>query len=212
MSRVERNMGSMMCRESVVALLKQRILNRPDLLSTNNALLRGLAWLIVGTIAAWHLCLVPTSMLGYTADGYIPLIWHVALALTMWIAYGVVYFALGVMLNRQATIVEIFGRLLFAHWPLTLMLAPAIFINRVAYATYMSDVVVSFKIYPYDSIVMTIVAVIVVVWALYWGYVAFRHAVQRNGVVMLVCYIVATLAAYYLSTLLLGALYRGIAW
>ena len=193
MSRVERNMGNMMCRESVVALLKQRILNRPDLLSTNNALLRGLAWLIVGTIAAWHLCLV-------------------ALALTMWIAYGVVYFALGVMLNRQATIVEIFGRLLFAHWPLTLMLAPAIFINRVAYATYMSDVVVAFKIYPYDSIVMTIVAVIVVVWALYWGYVAFRRAVQRNGVVMLVCYIVATLAAYYLSTLLLGALYRGIAW
>ena len=56
-----------------------RMLNRPATNSSNNALLWGLAWLIIGVICAWHFAFVPTSMIGYTASVKLPLVWQLAL-------------------------------------------------------------------------------------------------------------------------------------
>ena len=189
----------------------KRIVTRPAVISANNALLLGVAWLIIGAIAAWHFRFVPTSMIGYTTSGYIPLIWHVAFVAVMWISFAVVYFAFGVMCNRETGVVELFGRMLFAHWPLTLLHVPGMFVNRVAYATFMDNAVVAFKTYPHDSTIMAVVALVVFVWALYWGCLAFSRATQRKGAVMLICYVIATMLACYISQLTLEALYRGLA-
>lgn len=187
-----------------------RMLKRPATNSSNNALLWGLAWLIIGVICAWHFAFVPTSMIGYTASVKLPLVWQLALGVAVWVSFGVVYFAFGVMRNRATGVTEMFGRMLFAHWPVTLLLVPGVFLNRVAYSTFMSDPVVAYANYPTDSIIMAAVVVVVGLWALYWGYLAFCRATQRKGFVSLVCYAVATPLAYYLSTLVVQAILRGV--
>ena len=172
----------------------------------------GIAWLIIGAIASWHFQFVPTSMIGYTTSGYIPLIWHVAISLTVWVSYGVVFFAFGVMRNRRTGFIEAFGRMLFAHWPITLLLVPGIFFERIVYATFMSNPGAAYQLYPYQTVIMTVVAVVVGLWTIYWGYQAFSRATQRPGFVTLLCYLIATPLSYYLSKLLLTALYEGMSW
>ena len=187
-----------------------RMLKRPATNSSNNALLWGLAWLIIGVICAWHFAFVPTSMIGYTASVKLSLVWQLALGVAVWVSFGVVYFAFGVMRNRATGVTEMFGRMLFAHWPVTLLLVPGVFLNRVAYSTFMSDPVVAYANYPTDSIIIATVVVVVGLWALYWGYLAFCRATQRSGFLSLVCYVIATPLAYYLSTLVVQAILRGV--
>ena len=187
-----------------------RMLKRPATNSSNNALLWGLAWLIIGVICAWHFAFVSTSMIGYTVSVKLPLVWQLALGVAVWVSFGVVYFAFGVMRNRATGVTEMFGRMLFAHWPVTLLLVPGVLLNRVAYSTFMSDPVVAYANYPTDSIIMAAVVVVVGLWALYWGYLAFCRATQRKGLVSLVCYAIATPLAYYLSTLVVQAILRGV--
>ena len=187
-----------------------RMLQRPATNSSNNALLWGLAWLIIGVICAWHFAFVPTSMIGYTASVKLPLVWQLALGVAVWVSFSVVYFAFGVMRNRATGVTEMFGRMLFAHWPVTLLLVPGVLLNRVAYSTFMSDPVVAYANYPTDSIIMAAIVVIVGLWALYWGYLAFCRATQRKGFVSFVCYAIATPLAYYLSTLVVQAILRGV--
>ena len=198
-------------RDWMVSILK-RMVNRPETISSVNALLWGVAWLIIGAIVAWYFKFVPTSMIGYTTSGYVPLVWHVAIMFVMWVSFGVVYFAFGVMRNRQAGVIDLFGRMLYAHWPVTLLLVPGMIMNRVAYATFMSDASVAFKLYPLQSVVMAIFVVVILLWALYWGYLAFRRATERGGIFTLVCYIIATPLAAYLSQMVLEALRRGMSW
>ena len=112
--------------------LVKRMINRPETLSANNALLWGIAWLIIGAIASWYFRFVPTSMISYTATGYVPLIWHVAIMMVVWVSFGLVFFAFGVVRNRRASMIDLFGRMLFAHWPITLLLVPGVVMNRVA--------------------------------------------------------------------------------
>ena len=187
-----------------------RMLKRPATNSSNNALLWGLAWLIVGVICAWHFAFVPTSMIGYTASVKLPLVWQLALGVAVWVSFGVVYFAFGVMRNRATGVTEMFGCMLFAHWPVTLLLVPGVLLNRVAYSTFMADPVVAYANYPTDSIIIAAAVVVVGLWALYWGYLAFCRATQRKGFVSFVCYAIATPLAYYLSTLVVQAILRGV--
>ena len=187
-----------------------RMLKRPATNSSNNALLWGLAWLIIGVICAWHFAFVPTSMIGYTASVKLSLVWQLALGVAVWVSFGVVYFAFGVMRNRATGVTEMFGRMLFAHWPVTLLLVPGVLLNRMAYSTFMSDPVVAYANYPTDSIIMAAVVVVVGLWALYWGYLAFCRATQRKDFVSFVCYAIATPLAYYLSTLVVQAILRGV--
>lgn len=187
-----------------------RMLQRPATNSRNNALLWGIAWLIIGVICAWYFSIRPTSMIGYTIDRPLRLIWQLALGLAVWMSFGVVYFAFGVMRNRATGVTEMFGRMLFAHWPITLLLVPGVLLNRVAYSTFMKDPVLAYANYPTDSIIMAVVVVVVGLWTLYWGYLAFCRATQRKGFLSLVCYVIATPLAYYLSKLVVEAITKGI--
>ena len=99
----------------------------------------------------------------------------------------------------------------FAHWPITLLIVPGIFLSRTAYSTFMEYPGVAYANYPTDTIIMAAVAVVVGLWTLYWGYLAFSRATQRAGFLSFVCYVIATPLAYYLSTLVVGAITKGVA-
>lgn len=208
----DRSRGDVRWKGAAGGSFLSRLIKRPATTSRNNAFLWGMAWLILGVIGAWHFRFVATSMVGYTTSGYMPLVWQLAIGVAVWMSLGVVYFAFGVMRNRDTAVVEMFGRMLFAHWPITLLLVPGIFLNRMAYATFMSDPLVAYANYPTDSIIMAAVVVVVGLWTLYWGYLAFSRATQRPGLVTFVCYAVASPLAYYLSKLVIGAILKGASW
>ena len=205
----DRSRGDVRWKGAAGGSFLSRLIKRPATTSRNNALLWGMAWLILGVIGAWHFRFVATSMVGYTTSGYMPLVWQLAIGVAVWMSLGVVYFAFGVMRNRDTAVVEMFGRMLFAHWPITLLLVPGLFVDRMAYATFMYNPGVAYSNYPHDTIIMAVTAIVVGLWTLYWGYLAFSRASQRTGLVSLLCYVVATAIAYYLTRWALAALFEG---
>ena len=181
------------------------LVRRPATITTNNALLWGLAWLIAGAIIGWHFSLVPTSLTSYTW-GYIPLLWHLIYALVLWITSCVAIYAIALTINRRVAITELFGRMLFAHWPVVVLMVPGIVTDRVAYSTYMSNVVVSFSQEPLYATLLSVVVAVVVAWYIFWGYCAFSRSVQRSDATTRILYIVALVVGFVLSTVTLSQL------
>ena len=185
----------------------QRMVDRPATISTANALLWGIAWLIIGSILGWYFDLMPASAFGYvwrSAD----LIWSVAFNAIVWITSTVVFFAAAVMRNRRVGVVDVFGRMLFAHWPVVLLMLPAIVGDKTAYTTFMSMPAVAFEEWPVYSALMSVIVGIILLWTLYWGYCAFRRATSKSGIVTLLVYGVSLVLSYLLSEVVIDTVYR----
>lgn len=153
-----------------------RFVRRPESISPNNALLWGVAGLIVASMAGWYFRVLPTSAFGLQLSDYIPLVWHVVLNATMWITFTLPMYILLVLTFGRVNIVEVFGRVLFAHWPVTLLFLLPIFGDRVAFATFSEDMMLGFKLYTSESVIYFVVMVIVAVWWIVWSYRAMREA------------------------------------
>ncbi|MBQ8366337.1 MAG: hypothetical protein IJX40_01210 [Alistipes sp.] len=190
-------------------LMFNRMVDRPATNEKSMALMWGLAWLIVGVILCWYLDLVPTSMFGYTW-GAVSLAWNTALGLVMWVSSTVVFYGVALLFNRKVSVTELFGRMLFAHWPVTLMLLPAVVGDKVAYSTFMSHPAVVSDQVPLYGVLMSIFSAVVLVWYFYWGLCAFRRSLSRSGAVVFVAYVVAFVLSFLLSEYTLDAVYAGI--
>lgn len=186
-----------------------RMVDRPATNESSMALMWGLAWLIVGIILCWYLDLVPTSMFGYTW-GAVSLAWNTALGLVMWVSSTVLFYGAALLFSREVSVTELFGRMLFAHWPVTLMLLPAVVGDKVAYSTFMSHPTVAFEQAPVYAVLMAIFSAVVLVWYFYWGLCAFRRSLSRSGAVVFIAYVVAFVLSYILSQYTLDAVYAGI--
>lgn len=156
-----------------------RFMRRPERISRNNALLWGVAWLIIASMAGWYFRVLPSSAFGLMVSDYVPLTWHVALNATMWITFTLPMYLLLVLTYGRVDIIEVFGRVLFAHWPVTLLLLLPILGDRVAFATFSEDITLGFKLYTSESVVYLAVMIIVAVWWVVWSYRALREA-SRN--------------------------------
>lgn len=190
--------------------LLNRMINRPATNATTTALMWGIAWLIIGSIVAWYFRLEPTSMFGYVASGYIPLWRMTLLHVVIWVVSTIIPYIFAVLRNRGVSTMEFFGRMLFAHWPVTLLMIPALTTDisrRVAYSTYMNDVSLCFEQAPIFATLMTIICAIVLVWWLYWSYRAFSYAQRRGGVLTLLSYIVSMALSFPLTRMVLEAIH-----
>lgn len=185
------------------------MMRRPATISSTNALLWGVAWLIAGAMIGWHFSLVPTSLIGYTW-GSSSLLWQAVYALTLWITSCVVVFAAALIMNRRVGVSELYGRMLFARWPIYLLMIPGMVTDRVAYSTFMSNPEASFLATPLYATAMMVVVVAVLLWYLYWGYCAFSRSTQRSGVVTFVVYLLSLVGGYYLSLISLRMLMAGL--
>ena len=187
-----------------------RMVNRPATNDRDMALMWGLAWLIVGIILCWYTDLVPTSMFGYTW-GVTSLAWQTVLGFVMWISSTVIFFAFAVLLNRKVSTTELFGRMLFAHWPVTLLVLPAIVGDKVAYSTFMNNPKILFDHVPIYAVLMSIFTAVVLVWYLYWGYCAFRRSTSRSGALVFIVYVIAFVLSMFLSSYTIDFVYAGMA-
>ncbi len=186
-----------------------KLVNRPAVLSSTHALLKGIAWLIIGVILGWYFHLIPTSVVSFTwAD--VRLLWQLALALVSWISSTVLLFAVAVFINRHVGISELFGRMLYAHWPVLLLMLPGVGDDKVAYITFMQSPETAFSSHALHASCMSLMCVVVLGWYIYWGYVAFSSSARRSNIVVVVLYFAAMVVSWYISNVALEAVYAGL--
>ena len=89
-----------------------RMLERPRHIGKSNALLLGVAWLIICAILGWHFRLVPISSCGFTVSGYVSLSWMLIYNIIIWVVSCLLLFALAVLRKRSTGALETFARLL----------------------------------------------------------------------------------------------------
>lgn len=186
------------------------VVNRPAENPTRNALMWGVAWLIISAIGGWHLHLAPTSALGYDLFGYMPLLWHLAINVALGIAFTLPFILAALIVNRKASIVETFSRLLFAHWPAVLMLLPAMAVSGDRYALLNNNLRVAYELDATSATLFALLLAVVVVWIVRWAYVAFRKATQRGDYVMLMLFGVALVVAAKATEWVLQLIYGAI--
>lgn len=186
------------------------IVSRPAVNTTRNALMWGVAWLIISAIGGWHLHLAPTSALGYDLFGYMPLLWHLAINVALGITFTLPFILAALIVNRKASVVETFSRLLFAHWPAVLMLLPAMTVSDDRYALLNNNLRVAYELDATSATLFALLLAVVVVWIVRWAYVAFRKATQCGGYVMLMLFGVALIVAAKATEWVLQVIYSAI--
>ena len=186
------------------------VVSRPAVNTTRNALMWGVAWLIISAIGGWHLHLAPTSALGYDLFGYMPLLWHLAINMALGITFTLPFILAALIVNRKASVVETFSRLLFAHWPAVLMLLPAMTVSGDRYALLNNNLRVAYELDATSATLFALLLAVVVVWIVRWAYVAFRKATQRGGYVMLMLFGVALIVAAKATEWVLQVIYSAI--
>ncbi len=180
------------------------LIRRPATMSAKNALLWGMFWMLGGAILGWYISLVPTSIVGYTLDAT-ALISYVIYGVAVWVALAlptllVVWFA-----RRDVAAWEVFGRMLFAHMPVTLLMLPAMFGDKVAYSIFMSSPLNIQLPTTYIALV-SVYVVVVLVWYLYWSFVAFRHVTQFRGWRGVMLFVITVVISYICSEYAIGEL------
>ena len=183
------------------------LLCRPATISAKQALLWGLFWLLGGAILGWYFSVVPTSIVDYTW-GRAALISYVIYGVAIWVSLALPIL-LVVWLVREDNIAvwEVFGRMLFAHIPITFVMLPAMFGDKLNYSLFMASPLSSQLPITYVVFMMTYV-VALIVWFFYWGYVAFGHMTQLKGWRGVMLYSVAIYGSYLLSQYAIGELIR----
>jgi hypothetical protein len=173
------------------------LIRRPATITAKNALLWGLFWLLGGAILGWYFSIVPTSIVDYTW-GRTALINYVIYGVVIWVALAlptllVMWFAKG-----GVAVWEVFGRMLFAHLPITFVMLPAMFGDKVAYSTFMSSPL-SPQLSIIYTLLMSIYVVALVAWFFYWSYITFRKITQLKGWLGVLIFSVAIQCSYWMS-------------
>lgn len=177
---------------------------RPAIVTAKKSLLWGLFWMLVGAILGWYFSVVPTSIVDYTW-GRNALISYVIYGLLIWVSLAVPTLLVVLLLRRRVVVWELFGRMLYAHIPVTFIMLPAMFGDKVSFSIFMSSPFSSQLSLPY-VVLMLLYVVVLVAWFFYWSYVVFRHVTQLKGFVCVVLFVVALTISYWMSEYAIGGL------
>lgn len=187
-----------------------RVVRRAHTITSTNALLWGVAWLIIASMLGWYFRLLPTSAFSFVATGYVSLLWCVVVNLTVWITFTLLFVPLALVRNPKTKSYELFSRMLFAHWPVTIVMLPGIVNNRIAFATYASNPAAAFDLYPEFSVVMTVVTLLVGIWWLVWSYQAYSTTTERNTLLDKVLFVAVFVISEGLSYVACGYVLNGL--
>lgn len=157
------------------------VVYRPREINTSNAMLWGVAWLIVGAIAGWYYDIVPATLFSYTW-GHISLFVQVRMAIFLGLCSSLI-FAFASLRFGTTSFVDVVARMLYARSPLTLLMLLGIVGDRVAFSTFATNPLLAFEQAPQMSAVMTVTTAVIMIWYLFWSYTAYRSVtnVEKLG-------------------------------
>ena len=187
-----------------------RIAGKVDSISMQNALLWGVAWLIISTIGGWYYCIMPSGVVDYEVVGKLPLLYHLMFNVVVWMVSASVLYVVILLHNRGAKLTDTYARLLFAHWPATLLLLPVVVVGKVDYAMFTSDFMTLLHSNALTAVLMALYSFVVVVWMLYWSYRAFRRSAGGHSRVTWPSFIISYYLASRLCVWTIEAICRGI--
>lgn len=198
-------------REGIV----MRLVYSPANIKRENALLWGIAGLIITAIAGCYFRIAPTSMFGFVPVRDISLLWHVILNAIIWVVSCVLPFALAIFINRKTNVTEFFGRMLYAHWPVMFLMLPGITGDKIQYATFMGglnnfNLATTMELQPVYSNMMLVIVVVLLLWYLYWSYLAFTKAAGRGGRGIFALFIVAMFLSQMLTDATIEEVYKSV--
>ncbi len=173
------------------------LIRRPSTISAKKALLWGLFWMLGGAILGWYFSIVPISIVEYTW-GHTALLNYVIYGVAIWGALALPTLLVVWFIDSKVTVWEVFGRMLYAHIPVTFIMLPAMFGDKVAYSTFMVSPLSS-QLSTLYIVMMMLYVVALVVWFYYWSYQAFRHLTQLKGWSGVMLYSMAIYGSYILS-------------
>ena len=186
-----------------------RFSRRVDLFDRRDALLRGLAWLIIATIMCWYFRVAPSSVVSFDIVGYMPLWLCLVQQLVIWLATGAMLYLMLEVTGFSCKVVELFARVLYARLPIYLLLLPAAVGSwRVPFAVVVNTPREAFSEFPLFASLYMVLVVVAVVW--YWMWCYRAYASQRNeeripsGVFFAVAIVAANELVSWLMPLLQG--------
>ena len=150
-----------------------------------------------GAILGWYFSIVPTSVVGYTW-GRTALMNYVVYGVAIWLSLVLPVLCVVWFSGRKVALWEVFGRMLYAHIPVTFIMLPAMFGDKVAYSTFMSSPLSS-QLSTLYIVLMLLYVVALVAWFFRWGYAAFGQVTQLKGWYSVMLYSVAIYGSYLLS-------------
>lgn len=186
--------------------LWRRLAWRPALLDGRQALLKGLAWLIVATMLSWYFRVAPTSTIAFDVAGYVALWKCLVEQLLLWGATAVMLYLVMALTGSESNFKELASRVLYARLPIYLLILPAIVGGfRVEYAVVVNDPMQAFAEYPL-TIAYAVFAVVMVLAYIWWNYRVFAKVRgtedMRGGVFFVVGIALAYEVSQWLMTLL----------
>lgn len=192
--------------EAATLPLWRRLAWRPALLDGRQALLKGLAWLIVATMLSWYFRVAPTSTIAFDVAGYVALWKCLVEQLLLWGATAVMLYLVMALTGSESNFKELASRVLYARLPIYLLILPAIIGGfRVEYAVVVNDPMQAFAEYPL-TIAYAVFAVVMVLAYIWWNYRAFAKVRgtedMRGGVFFVVGIALAYEVSQWLMTLL----------
>lgn len=150
-----------------------------------------------GAILGWYFSIVPTSVVGYTW-GRTALMNYVVYGVAIWLSLALPVLCVVWFSGCKVAVWEVFGRMLYAHIPVTFIMLPAMFGDKVAYSTFMSSPLSS-QLSTLYIVLMLLYVVALVAWFFRWGYAAFGKVTQLKGWYSVMLYSVAIYGSYLLS-------------
>ena len=150
-----------------------------------------------GAILGWYFSIVPTSVVGYTW-GRTALMNYVVYGVAIWLSLALPVLCVVCFSGRKVALWEVFGRMLYAHIPVTFIMLPAMFGDKVAYSTFMSSPLSS-QLSTLYIVLMLLYVVALVAWFFRWGYAAFGQVTQLKGWYSVMLYSAAIYGSYLLS-------------
>lgn len=192
--------------EAATLPLWRRLAWRPALLDGRQALLKGLAWLIVATLLSWYFRVAPTSTIAFDVAGYVALWKCLVEQLLLWGATAVMLYLVMALTGSESNFKELASRVLYARLPIYLLILPAIVGGfRVEYAVVVNDPMQAFAEYPL-TIAYAVFAVVMVLAYIWWNYRVFAKVRgtedMRGGVFFVVGIALAYEVSQWLMTLL----------
>lgn len=192
--------------EAATLPLWRRLAWRPALLDGRQALLKGLAWLIVATMLSWYFRVAPTSTIAFDVAGYVALWKCLVEQLLLWGATAVMLYLVMALTGSESNFKELASRVLYARLPIYLLILPAIVGGfRVEYAVVVNDPMQAFAEYPL-TIAYAVFAVVMVLAYIWWNYRVFAKVRgaedMRGGVFFVVGIVLAYEVSQWLMTLL----------
>ena len=77
------------------------VVRRVETISEQNALLWGVAWLIIAAIVGWYFRLMPSSVVSFVPTGYVSLFWSLVLNMVLGVVWSLLFIPLALVRNPK---------------------------------------------------------------------------------------------------------------